>query len=204
KSSYLDKLEDRFKRIDDHKKMQREFATKRRPLLLMFHTHGPMDLFQKWTDVAYELADPNNLGKEMDFYVDNFVHHLKKQTSFIRGSDGCTSDRAPLIYGVTAQGEMHFFDRVGEPEEPNKDALLDFCQMVINGVRTYPNVEDIDMTRWNEIINSSNEDVVILFYHGGFKPWMDTFYRLGDLLKKDSVRLYTMNLDRGGVPINFP
>ncbi|KAH8247917.1 hypothetical protein KR038_011989, partial [Drosophila bunnanda] len=212
-----EKYEVRLKRLPSFGKMRTSWESQKRPTLIVLHVFADdCGALEKWLKMAYQLADPNDLGQLMDFYVDDvWAGYIFNEVefSFFRGDIGCSMDEPPLIYGVTASGEVFLF---GDPlpKTPNLESLKGFCRQVIEGKVEEPScrksqVEHIDLAHWNELIYASDEDIALFFYNSlqsGTETndtLMQSLNRLGESLNQEAVRLYKMDLRGGGAPKKF-
>ncbi|KAH8289058.1 hypothetical protein KR054_008098, partial [Drosophila jambulina] len=217
KTFFSEKYVDRLKRLPGFGKMRKSWESHKRPTLIVLHVFADdSKALEKWIKMAYQLADPDNLGQLMDFYVDDVwaAYIFNEQDfTFFRGDEGCSVDAPPLIYGVTASGEVLFFGDP-RPKTPNLENLKGFCKQVIEGKVVETNhqksqVEHIDLAHWNELIYATDEDVAVLFYnsqHNGTEAndtIMQRLTRLGDCLKQETVRLYQMDLRGASAPKKF-
>lgn len=80
------------------------------------------DRLKHWLDMIYEVAAPELFGKQMEFFVDDiwasYIFNLN--TWGIKRCDSSFSTQsAPLIFGVTASGVVHFFGRAQGPQKPS-------------------------------------------------------------------------------------
>ncbi|KAH8347448.1 hypothetical protein KR059_010975, partial [Drosophila kikkawai] len=218
KTFFSEKYEDRLKRLPGFGKMRKSWDSHRRPTLILLHVFADdFGALEKWMEMAYQVADPDDLGQLMDFYVDDvwaaYIFN-EEEFSFFRSDEGCSVDAAPLIYGVTASGEVFFFGKFSGPKTPDVESLKVFCRQVIEGNVEEPisrksQVEHIDLAHWNELIYASDEDVAVLFYNSlqngtqANDAIMQSLSRLGDCLKQEAVRLYKMDLQGGSAPKKF-
>ncbi|KAH8369002.1 hypothetical protein KR200_007035, partial [Drosophila serrata] len=217
KTFFSEKYGGRLKRLPNFGKMRKSWESQKRPTLIVLHVFGDdCGALEKWMEMAYQLADPDDLGQQMDFYVDDvwaaYIFN-EEDFTFFRGDIGCSVDEPPLIYGVTASAEVSFFGDPGR-ETPNLESLREFCRQVIEGKDEEPSnrntqVEHIDLAHWNELIYASDEDIAVFFYnslHNGTKAndtILQSLSKLGDCLKQEAVRLYKMDLRGESAPKKF-
>ncbi|XP_044312832.1 uncharacterized protein LOC108052520 [Drosophila rhopaloa] len=215
---FLEKYEDRLQRLPNFGKMRESWETHKRPTLIMLHVFADdFGALEKWMQMSYELADAEVLGRKMDFYVDDvwkaFIFN-EDEFSFFRSDEGCSVNSAPLIYAVSAKGEVFFFGDFAGPKSPTLESLSDFCKQVINGnmrepACREPRVENIDLASWDELLYASDEDIALCFYNSLQSSaqvntsLMITLERLADTLKQESVRLYKMDIHGVSVPKKF-
>ncbi|KAH8247019.1 hypothetical protein KR032_006953, partial [Drosophila birchii] len=217
---FSEKYEDRLKRLPGFGKMRKTWEeSNKRPMLIVLHVFADdIGALEKWMDMAYQLADPNGLGQVMDFYVDDvwaaYIFN-EEDFAFFRGDDGCSVDAPPLIYGVTASGQVYFFGEFSGPKTLTLELLKGFCRQVTEGKVEEPScresrVEHVDLARWNELIYATDDDIAVLFYNSlqngmeANSSIKQSLSRLGDCLKQEeAVRLYQMDLRGGSAPKKF-
>ncbi|KAH8382145.1 hypothetical protein KR009_002065, partial [Drosophila setifemur] len=212
------KFEDRVKRLPKLSKMLREWETQNRPRLIMLHLFGDnLKNLEKWMEMAYQLAAPESLGQQMDFYLDDvwaaYIFN-PDDFNFFRGDESCSADAVPLIYGISASRDVYFFGDLAGPQKVNLETLGEFCKAVINGNMKEPifgnsQFEEIDLTNWNELIYTKDEDIAVCFYNSQQNGTelndclMTNLERVGNHLRQEPVRLYKMNLRGSPAPKKF-
>lgn len=113
-------------------------------------------------------------------------------------------------------GDVHFFGGFDGPKTPSSVTLGDFCRGLIKGDLSLENpsscdsiITEIDLTNWNEMIYSVDEDIAVCFYNSQQNgatvndSLMQNLERLGSHLKQESVRLYKFDLQGGSAPKKF-
>ncbi|XP_036673749.3 probable protein disulfide-isomerase ER-60 [Drosophila suzukii] len=212
------KFKDRLQRLPNFGQMRKSWETHKRPTLVMLHVFADdFGALEKWVEIAYRLAAPETLSVKMDVYVDDMWQSYifnEDDFSFFRDDDAFTLDSFPLIYAVSATGEVFFFGNFSGPKLPDLDSLKDFCEQVINGnvkepTSKDPKVEVINLASWNELVYASDKDLVICLYNSlqnGTEinnSLMINLDRLGERLKQESVRLYKMDIHDVSIPKKF-
>ncbi|KAH8306315.1 hypothetical protein KR018_007378, partial [Drosophila ironensis] len=212
------KLEDRIKRLPKYGKFRRDWEAHKRPLLIMLHIFADdIGALEKWMDMAYQLAAPDALGQQMDFYVDDlWASYIfdENEFTFFRGDQGFSVDQPPLIYGVSATGEVFFYGGIAGKDSPNPESLREFCRQVLLGNVEEPHcpdfkIEELGWDTLNEKIYGTEEDVVVCFYNSQQNgtevntKLLENLKHLGQHLRQERVRVLKMDLRGGSAPKKY-
>ncbi|KAH8353882.1 hypothetical protein KR084_011585, partial [Drosophila pseudotakahashii] len=215
---FPEKYKDRLQRLPNFGKLRQTWEIHKRPTLVMLHVFADdFGALEKYVEIAYQLAAPEVLSGEMDFYVDDMWQSYifnEEDFSFFRDDDGFSVDSLPLIYAIGTTGEVFFFGEFDGPKVADLESLRDFCEQVIGGTvkeptAKEPKVEDINLDNWNELLYASDDDIAICFYNSlqngteVNQSLMINLDRLADRLKQESVRLYKMDIHGVSVPKKF-
>ncbi|XP_030565237.1 uncharacterized protein LOC115765716 [Drosophila novamexicana] len=180
-----------------------------------------LDGLKHWLDMIYEVAVPDSFGKQIEFLVDDiwaaYVFDLFNKYPFRRDDSSFSTQSPPLILGVSAAGEGHFFGSAHGPSTPSLESLRVFCTQLLTDslVQQFRfedkrRVPDIELANFNDLIYGAQQADIVLGFNSSHKlgtakteHFLDNLERLAARMEQEQVNIFKMNIHTNKVPKKF-
>lgn len=206
---------ERFRRLGDGETLWK-LNEQNHPILIVLHLFANDSTeLTKWLDIIYEIAAPDSFGSKIEFFVDDlWAGHIFQWDNYEFRNAIFSMQSAPLIYGVSATGKVHFFGNTIGPHTPSPKTLGTFCNQLLADSLVSPYrfddkvpVPEIDLENFNDHVYGQDKDVVICFYNSQNQgmPETDDFLRvlekLAAKMQQERIKIFKMNVSGGHYPI---
>ncbi|XP_060649066.1 uncharacterized protein LOC132786534 [Drosophila nasuta] len=193
--------------------LQKEKRTQ--PLLLMLHLFADdLDGLKTWLDIFYDVA--GTYDNKIRFYVDDlWAAYVFQWNDFSirRGDSSFTLKSPPLIYGVSATGEVHFFGNAAGPTLPSLQKLKVFCSQLLTEslgksltIEETVKVADVELSTFNDLIYGEDQnDIIVCFYSSVSESSevLNDLERLAAKLQHEKISIYKKSIQFENPPKRF-
>ncbi|XP_064554509.1 uncharacterized protein LOC135439678 [Drosophila montana] len=212
---------ERLKRLGK-KKLTFTLRLEKRPMVIALHMFADdLDGLKHWLDMIYEVAALDSFGKQIEFLVDDiwaaYVFDLFNKYPFRRDDSSFSTQSPPLIFGVSAAGEVHFFGSAHGPSTPSLESLHVFCTQLLADslVQQFRfedkrRVPDMELANFNDLIYGEQQADILLGFYSSYKlgtaeteNFLDNLARLAARMQQEQVNIFKMNIDTNKVPKKF-